>query len=202
MRVAFACVKKCVYMHHHYIKRVYKHCVCKCMQCFLPYLRSCWLKFSNMAPMMALQLYSEDRRFSDYSNHMTIIYLRQIGIYETFKTFKSSFRLFPFPHQPLNWLLSVIGLATPLLFIYSPALHFTFAQNSKWGRMSLVTRVGLVYIALNNVKRPCPCYHLHQRFPSSYVRFVSQSSHRLDRVVTFREWSIFEVYKLTPANNM
>jgi len=60
------------------------------MLSYIPTVR--WLKFSNMAPMMALiQLFSEHRRLSDYSNHMTIIYLRQIaiGIYETLK---SSFR--------------------------------------------------------------------------------------------------------------
>jgi len=35
--------------------------------------------------MMALQLYSEYRRFSrDYSNHMTIVYLRQMENFQIF----------------------------------------------------------------------------------------------------------------------
>jgi len=91
------------------------------------------LKFSNMAPMMALQLYSEYCRFINYSNHMTVIYLRQIGIFETFKC---SFRLFPFPHQPLNWPSSVIGLTTPYTYLLR-AKKFYFRAKFQMGRMSL-----------------------------------------------------------------
>ena len=64
-----------------------------------------------------------------------------------------------------------------------------------------VTKVDLVYIALNTVKRPCPCYHLHQGFPSS---FLSQVVVSIELMVAFRQWPGFEVCnlcKLTPANN-
>jgi len=76
MRVAFACVKK-TRLHastaNAYTRTVYA-------SAYNTFFHTYWLKFSNVAPMMALQLYSEHRRFSDYSNHVTIIYLRQIVI--------------------------------------------------------------------------------------------------------------------------
>jgi len=118
MRVAFACVKK-TRLHASSLQQTRIHALYMQVIVMLSStaIRSCWLKFSNMATMMALQLFSEHRKFSDYSNHMTIIYLRQIGIYETLT------EIF-FPTVPIS------SPATKLTIVSNYAFRVVVAESS------------------------------------------------------------------------
>jgi len=147
MRVAFACVKKTC-LHASSLQQTRIHALCmQVRNAFFhtyvrTYVRSCWLKFSSIA----LQFYSEHRRFVCGPTWSP----------------QSPHTLHPELH-PTSCSHFLCSKA------HAPNSHL---KNLNFLAAMAVTRVDLVCIALNNIKRPCPWYHLHQGFPSSFLSQV------------------------------
>ena len=124
------CVWQKMRLHASSLQQTRIHALCMQVHVILSsipmYVRSCWLKFSNMA----LQLYSEHHRFvcgpSDYSNHMNIIYLRQIGTIRNFKIFFPTVSIF----SPATELI-VLNLFTLSVLQNACAIRLIHIQKNK-----------------------------------------------------------------------